>query len=260
MSALPRRATRSSSLIALALLALGTAGCSANGRPGEQHSWAKAGVPAFEALYSASSVTIDMKARRDGLDVHGTLQIGRGKECRAEVTSGRGGEVRVIRTADGTAYIQVDEAQIRSGGGNRPRQRVEADVRLFAGRWLKADPSAPMTRQIVQYCDIRKLIPADHTEIEEVDLTGTVTGDGRRIRFAAKEDGVMMRVFVNRGENPTVHKIEQIGGERPMSAVFSDFGEPIQVGHPPADEVLTPDEIRTLYRDSVADLARSESG
>nr|EIF93896.1 lipoprotein [Streptomyces tsukubensis NRRL18488] len=184
----------------------------------------------------------------------GTVRIGRDKECRAEMTTGRGGTVDVIRTRDGAAYLRLSEAQIRSRPGSRTPAQVDADVRLFSDQWLKGDPSAPQVRQTLQLCDIRNMIPK--LPATAVEAPGTVTADGRRVVFTARDQEETLTVHIGPGRNPTLHKMERTGGESPFTAVFSGYGEPVGATHPAAEDVLTQNEVRSLFRDTDSAPAR----
>ncbi|MER6912642.1 hypothetical protein ABT354_13320 [Streptomyces sp. NPDC000594] len=247
MSVIVPRGSRSA-LVLLVVLALGTGGCAIDtvemergrGADGGRGSWTATAVPALGAFHAAPSVTVGLTVRYGRTPMRATVRTGPDSECRAEVTFDGRGTLRLMRTGDDTVYMMMDEAHIRGGArGHRSPEETEAEVKMFAGRWVKAVPSAPVVKMAAWMCGLRTQIPQASVDVTQIPVPTTVTENGRRfLALAARARGITKEIHITIGK-PAVHKLRVTGGDTPFTAVFSQDDKPVGAFHPPAGDVLT---------------------
>ncbi|MEU5161917.1 hypothetical protein AB0G74_20260 [Streptomyces sp. NPDC020875] len=271
--------------VALALLALGTAACGNGGMPVDQGGGAettatarpentakpkekatpqladkasiRAAESAIRAFLDAPSVTLDWLLPPRKQQGRLVVRTGRGKECLLEINVDPGLSTVVMRTGDGAHYMKMNEARVRSVEGISPEQR-EFDVGLFADRWVESpDRPTKYVRTMTRACDIRTEMrefvakrPTGDSESES-DTQRTITEDGQQLLvLSSSEKDTTIEFTVTTGPEPTLRRIQVIGGKNPYTMTISALGKPLRVYHPAPEDVLTVAELEAAYKNA----------
>ncbi|WP_330173725.1 hypothetical protein OG875_09205 [Streptomyces sp. NBC_01498] len=155
---------------------------------------------------------------------------------------------RAIGSATGNGNDGTDpDARSADPDGSAPPDRSDELVQLLRGKWLKIPAGGSAAAQgLGGACDLDAMLDA----LETADTTGVTRGD------AAEVDGRKAVTLVKRGAEgtrttfvaaegaPYLLKVSGEGGRTPGTVLFRDFGVPVQVTAPPADEVVDLADIR----------------
>ncbi|MGV9310601.1 hypothetical protein ACWDR0_00205 [Streptomyces sp. NPDC003691] len=262
MSVVSRRPSRALTT-ALALLALGAAGCGgdpvagpgstavaeSSAPPNGERAWAEKGIPAVRAFHAAPSMRMDLVAERSSGDVRATIRAARTGECLLDLKIGSARSSQTLRTSDGVMYMKISEAQIRAAVAHKGPERTEAEVRLFADRWLQGDPVSPTVRQAHGLCDFRNRIPTDPGDPRTAPVPVTTTENGRELLVYRMRDSgtdIDIEMQVTTGPEPVLHRF-RLSGPDAATLTFSEYGKPVRAERPPARDVLTTEQAKALY-------------
>lgn len=252
----------------LAVAALGSAGCGADtpdpGKPEERREENQGGnaekaggeepgtavTAALTAFHRAPSVTMDITMDTGTHKLRGTVRAARDGQYLIKIAYGGQGTLQMIRTRGGSAYMKMDEAQIRAAARERRRSpgETESDVARVADRWIVGKRSSPAFRKGIQLCGLSATVPKPQDAAEGNPEPEKVTMDGRRLLAFTERDGDgNFGIYITEA-GPVVYKVEGTGGGEFFSVVFSRYGQSVKAFHPPAGAVLTEDDLPAADR------------
>ncbi|MET9428175.1 MULTISPECIES: hypothetical protein [unclassified Streptomyces] len=157
-------------------------------------------------------------------------------ECDGTLTS-EGASVQ-FRHAAKAYYLKGDEKYWRQGEEDSPKEEVDAMVEILKGRWVEMPQADAEAEGMAEMCDSDGLLDVGD------DVTGLTRGadttvDGQPAAVLTKKDGAeTTTLYVAAKGEPYLLKYTVVGGEAPASGDFRDFGKPVTVTAPPADQIV----------------------
>ncbi|MFD0367904.1 hypothetical protein [Streptomyces sp. NPDC059071] len=247
----PRRPRRTALAVALcAAVALGATACGpfsddkpkATGPFGDM-SAAQILDKAVATTKAARSLTVDLDTKTTDGPLKGYLSTDVQGRCTGTMTVGTTGTAELIRPsepADKAVYLRFDEAFLKEQSKGEPADVQAAVIKQLKGRWVKTDAKDPDARDMLDMCDLKKLM-ADF----EQDSAGAVEGaettvDGRKALVLTLDykGGEKDTFYVATEGKPYLLRIVTAGGDEPGTVSFSDFDKPVTAKAPAKKDVI----------------------
>ncbi|ARI54144.1 hypothetical protein A6E92_19660 [Streptomyces sp. S8] len=78
-------------------------------------------------------------------------------ECTGSLSIGDEGTADLVKTGE-TFCMKYDEALLRQESEGEPAEEADAVVKLLAGRWMESKASDPDTKDMIELCDLKRLL------------------------------------------------------------------------------------------------------
>ncbi|MEW2524732.1 hypothetical protein [Streptomyces sp. NPDC047071] len=219
---------------ACAAAVIGVTGCSSDSGdkdPFEGMSADKIAKKASNASKNAGSFTMKSESKEDGDQITGAFSIAKGGDCKATVDSGKMGHSELLYV-NNASYVKADEKFWKARAGATIAGRVK-------GRWVKSPSS-----RAGGACNLDNMFESGKLKglkrLDDADV------DGKKAAVLIKKKGKETTTFyVAMDGKPYFLKVTNNGDEK-GTATFSDYGKPVDVKAPAADEVVDQKELAGL--------------
>lgn len=185
------------------------------------------------AATAASSFRIAGEVREQGTDTAVDLQFQKDKGAAGTVTVREMTfEVLVV---DRTAYLKADQATWEKAGTGKGAQ-------LLVGKYIEISSSTSGFGDIMKIADPAKLLDQALTAEGTVVKTGVKEINGVPVVGLAEEDPSDGILYVATEGEPYPVRVESSRGEGTVD--FTAWNEPVELTAPPADQVISLDELQ----------------
>ena len=177
------------------------------------------------------SMTFQATIDQDGQKLDLELSSDRDGNCTG--TIGFDGVTGDLLRVDGADYLRGDEEFWAKTSG----ESAQAVVAMLGDRWAKL----PSSDDFSSFCDLDEFFKSMDEDSGDEDATkgnvATVAGQ-EAVEVLTEEDGGTVHAWVATEGKHYILKFEQVGGDGPGSATFSDFDEPVDAKAPAKDEYV----------------------
>ncbi|MGW4200852.1 hypothetical protein [Streptomyces sp. NPDC004726] len=199
---------------------------------------------AIETTKKATSLTVETDIKLAEGPLRGRIAMSTRGDCVGTMSPGSSGSFEILRIGK-TAYMRPDEAFLRDQVKGEPKADRDAAVALMKGRWMKANPSDPDAKGMLELCDLnvvlREVVVDRKTAIRRA---GETTVGGRKALKLVETDGTSTEsLYVATEGKPYILKIEAQDDQEPGTVTFSAFDEPVQAKEPAPSEILDLDKL-----------------
>lgn len=196
---------------------------------------------ATTALKAAKAVKIDMKGTDAGEALAMSLSLDTQGNCTGNISLGSKGSSDIVRAGQ-TVWMKPDTKFWTTIGGAHGAQAAE----LFKGRWLTGVTSDSDLKDMADFCDLTQLTSEMTTGNSSVTKGSSDTLNGQPtlvLHVTDSSDGSKTDVWVAaQGQPYPLQAISDSGDHM----VFSNFGVPVNVQAPPADNVIDISKLQQL--------------
>lgn len=218
-------------VVALCAAIAGAAGCGRSSLDITELSTDEISDRAEAALKNAPSLKMTFEGTQSG-----HLALNKKGDCTGKVTLPEG-RLEIIKV-DRNVWLKTDGAFLGTAGLNA------ATVERLTGKYLQMSIEDPNFGDVAAVCDVDKVFEDSSKSGGELLRGKTSTVDGIPVISLTCLDGTTVYIATDGTDYPL--KVV-IGGDRPETVTFSDFGEPVNV-EPPADK-LTIDASQLRFDD-----------
>ena len=237
------RARPAVTVAAAAVVVLLAAGCSggsagasgsAGSTPGASASSSLAGLPASEILSRARAAALaagSVHVTGTQGDVALDLRIGPGV---ATGTVREGDLTAQVLRVGGRTYVKGDQAFWEGTAG-------PGTGAVLAGKWVVAGTGVAGTSGLAALTNLPQLLDLVLAQQGALSVTGTSTVDGQRV-VGVRDDGSGAVLWVA-ADGPPYPVAIDVPGQTAPPPRFTDWGHPVVVPTPPADQVVDPSRL-----------------
>ncbi|MEV0441577.1 hypothetical protein AB0I84_12230 [Streptomyces spectabilis] len=220
---------------ACAAAVIGVTGCSSDSGgdkdPFEGMSADKIAKKASKASKNAGSFAMKSEVKEDGEQTTGAFSVTEGGDCKATIDSGKTGHSELLHVGK-AQYVKADEKFWKASAGATIAGRVK-------GRWVKT-PSA----QGGSACNLDDMF--ESKKLKGLKREKDAEVNGTKAAVLVKKKGKETTTFYVAMEGkPYFLKVTNDGDDK-GTATFSDYGKPVDVKAPAADEVVDQKELAGL--------------
>ncbi|MFH8723951.1 hypothetical protein [Streptomyces termitum] len=195
------------------------------------------------ATRAADSLRMTGRIVTDGQTLRVDFSVDSRGSCKGLIQVGGG--TAELRRLDGIVYMKGDSAFWRSSMASQgvPEAQIAPTVELVRGRWIKIAPGQAGSDDLSGVCDIGSLLTGlDRDRAARRGLTrgpdDEIAGTPVATLVAHRPGAVTTTLSVAAEGTPYLLRIVRTGGSEPGSLALSDFGRPVKVTAPPADQTL----------------------
>ncbi|WP_030560613.1 hypothetical protein [Streptomyces aureocirculatus] len=210
---------------------VGIAGCGGDDGdkdPFEGMSADKIADKASAASKGAGSYRMVGEFKEEGGKNRIDLSVSDAGGCKGSMTSARKGKAEILASGKAT-YIKAGEDFWKAQTGS------SSVGELAKGRWVKStEGSSPCgQKDMFKNDNLNKLERKDDAEV-----------DGTKTAVLTRKKGKETTTFYVAMEGkPYFLKVDNESGDGPGTVTFSDYGKPVDVKAPPADQVVDPAKL-----------------
>ncbi|GGV02606.1 hypothetical protein GCM10010275_47100 [Streptomyces litmocidini] len=195
---------------------------------------------AFAATKGAKALTVDIDQRAAADPVKAYLSLDDRGRCTGTLTTGATNTIELIKPDGKDVYLRFDEASLREQVKDEDAETQKATIKSLKGRWLKGPVSDPDNKDMLELCDLKRLLSGFEQGASGI-VKGAETTVGGRKALALTEPGgggESSTVYVATQGTPYVLRIVTKGGEEPGTITFSNYGKPVGAEAPAAKDVV----------------------
>ncbi|MFF6778414.1 hypothetical protein ACFY8W_33375 [Streptomyces sp. NPDC012637] len=191
----------------------------------------------------AHALTVDLDTKSTDGPLKGYLSTDVQGRCAGTLTIGATGTAEVIRPGEPTdkaVYLRFDEAFLKEQSKDEPAEVQAAVIKQMKGRWLKTDAKDPDAKDMLDMCDLKKLM-ADFEQDSRGAVEGTeTTVDGKKALILTLDykGGEKDTFYVATEGKPYLLRVVTTGGDEPGTVSFSDFEKPVTAKAPAKKDVI----------------------
>ncbi|MBM7170676.1 hypothetical protein JQK87_20220 [Streptomyces sp. G44] len=218
--------------VACSAAVIGLAGCGSDEEkdPFEGMSADKIADKAADASKGAGSFKIAGEGKQDGKPLKMDFSIAKSGECKGKMDGGAKGTAEFLVTG-GTQYMKGDEAFWKdSMGGSAQASRLK-------DKWVKTP-----NEKKEGICDADEMFKSSELKGLKREKDAEVDGEKAAV-LTKKESGKKSTFYVATEGKPYFLKVVTTGKEDPGTMYFSDYGKPVAVKAPPANEIMDLKEL-----------------
>ncbi|MFI6288428.1 hypothetical protein ACIBCM_27400 [Streptomyces sp. NPDC051018] len=194
---------------------------------------------AVKATKSATSLTLGMDGTSSDGPMRARIAISSKGDCAGDMSPGTSGRMDLIKIGD-VAYMRFDEAFLRAESTGEPKAETDAVIAMMKGKWVKAGLSEPDAKDMLELCDLDKLLGevlGDESTIAR--RAGETTVNGRKaLKLIEKAGRTTYTIYVAVEGQPYILRLDEAGSAEPGTMTFSDYDKPVPAKKPPAGEIL----------------------
>ncbi|UFQ17912.1 MULTISPECIES: hypothetical protein [Streptomyces] len=217
--------------VACSAAVIGLAGCGSDEEkdPFEGMSADKIADKAADASKDAGSFKVSGEGKQDGKPLKVDFAIAKSGECKGKADGGaQGGTAEFLVTGD-TQYMKGDEAFWKDAMGGAQGSRLK-------DKWVKT----PNEKK--GFCNADDMFKS--SELKGLKREKDAEVDGEKAAVLTKnKSGKKSTFYVATEGKPYFLKVVTSGKEDPGTMYFSDYGKPVVVKAPPANEVMDLKEL-----------------
>lgn len=195
---------------------------------------------ALAATRNARSLTMDISLTTADGPIKAYVSADTGGKCSGTMTVGTAGTAELIKPDATTAYVRFDEAFLREESKGESPEVQAAVLKELKGRWTKMAVSDPDARDMVELCDLKRLLSAFEGGSGAVKGAETTVGGRKALALTEKDGAETYTLHVATEGTPHLLRIATTGGEEPMTVTFSGYGKPVTARVPAAKDVVAP--------------------
>ncbi|MFF5428228.1 MULTISPECIES: hypothetical protein [unclassified Streptomyces] len=195
---------------------------------------------AMTATRNARSLTMDISLTTADGPIKAYVSADTGGKCSGTMTVGTAGTVELIKPDATTAYVRFDEAFLREESKGESPEVQAAVLKELKGRWTKTAVSDPDARDMVELCDLKRLLSDFEGGSGAVKGAETTVGGHKALALTEKDGAETYTLHVATEGTPHLLRIAATGGEEPMTVTFSGYGKPVTARVPAAKDVVDP--------------------
>ncbi|MFF1693928.1 hypothetical protein ACFVXC_09940 [Streptomyces sp. NPDC058257] len=220
--------------VVCAAAVVGVTGCSSDGGndPFKGKSADQIAKKAINASKGAGSFKVTGKGEQQGKPMQVDFAVAKSDDCQGKTGSPSTG-IGEILVSGKSSYFKGDDKFWKSTGSSALGAKLK-------GRWMKSPQG-----QTAKTCDRDQMF-------ESKGLKGLERGDdaeidGKKTAVLTKKDGGQTVTYhVALDGKPYFLQIDKKGGDDPVKLNFSDYGKPVVVKAPAADDVVEQDDLKKL--------------
>lgn len=195
---------------------------------------------AMAATRDARSLTMDISLTTADGPIKAYVSADTAGKCSGTMTVGTAGTAELIKPDATTAYIRFDEAFLREESKGESPEVQAAVLKELKGRWTKMAVSDPDARDMVELCDLKRLLSTFEGGSGAVKGRETTVGGRKALTLTEKDGAETYTLHVATEGTPHLLRIATTGGEEPMTVTFSGYGKPVTARVPAAKDVVDP--------------------
>jgi hypothetical protein len=188
----------------------------------------------WDTMNSASSMIMDFSAVLRAKPVRMRIAMSNDGKC-AGAASQSGWTMQIIRLDDGTAYIKGEPAYWAAMG---PKGRSIGQ--LAGNRWITFPSSSVPGRRLAASCDMDSFLAKMKPNHDSSTNKGRGTLDGQPVVTIRQKDasGTSTLSVAAKGKPYLLKVASDDGTQDAVSVRFTDFGAPVHVAAPPANQTI----------------------
>ncbi|ARP70077.1 hypothetical protein LK07_10075 [Streptomyces pluripotens] len=196
-------------------------------------------------LLVTPSLTMTFDGTDGGDPMTGHLSADRKGDCVGEMGMGTHGHFEIIENSR-TLWMKPDAAMWAFISGKKDAAGV---AELFKGRYLKGSANDKSLKDMAGFCDLgsmtKEIVKSDSAEKLSKGPLTTLNGVKAIVVHSVGSDGAG-DVYVATEGTPRFLKFQQTKGKDPITVTFSDFGKPVTVQPPAAENVIDMSKLAEL--------------
>ncbi|MVO83272.1 hypothetical protein GPA10_00485 [Streptomyces sp. p1417] len=209
---------------------VGIAGCGGDGGdkdPFDGMSADKIADKASAASKGAGSYRMVGEFKEEGGKNHIDLAVSESGGCKGSMTSTRKGKAEILASGK-DSYIKAGEDFWKAQTGSSTAGEIAK------GRWVKSPGGSP--------CGQKDMFKNDN--LNNLERKDDAEVDGKKTAVLTRKKGKETTTFYVAMEGkPYFLKVDNEGGDGAGTVTFSDYGKPVDVKAPPADQVVDPAKL-----------------
>ncbi|MGW7077501.1 hypothetical protein [Streptomyces sp. NPDC054866] len=220
--------------VVCAAAVVGVTGCSKDdgNDPFKGMSADKIAKKAIDASKGAGSFKVSGKGEQQGKPMQVDFAVAKSGDCQGKTGSPTTGTGEILVSGK-SSYFKGDDKFWKSTGSSALGDKLK-------GRWMKSPDG-----QTNKTCDRDQMF--ESKELKGLKREKDAEVDGKKTAVLTKKDGGQTLTYhVALEGKPYFLQIDKKGGKDPVELTFTDYGKPVVVKAPPADQVVEQDDLKDL--------------
>ncbi|TGB00611.1 hypothetical protein [Streptomyces sp. MZ04] len=218
--------------VACAAAFVGITGCSSEDKkdPFEGMSADKIADKAADASKDAGSFRVAGQGKQEGKPIKVDFSVAKSGDCKGKMGGAEQGTAEILVSGE-FSYMKGDEKFWKETTGG------SAQSELLKGRWMKVPNDKGDGT-----CNPDDMFKSDELKDLKREKDAEVNGQNTAV-LTKKESGKKSTFYVATEGKPYFLKVVTTGSDDPGTMLFSDYGKPVVVKAPPADQVVDPEKL-----------------